>query len=252
MAADDYESWRADTLSGTPEQVLERVAAFEIARRAGDHRGTMGLAVRDPRARAGRTVRRARDRSLPTGLMEPRAAVLAVLTEEPLRCTGRRSRISRFGAAISILSSIPTCAGRCRRRSGRWRARVWSQKQTKGVYSLGRARGRRRRLSLPPAARRLPAGGGLPRTAGRLPRAAAALRRLGRLRRTGHLARTSRSRSPRARDQLRHVGRAQILREVAACDLDRHRFGGGFAAHVAHHDRSLGHDRILSVGMAGA
>ena len=29
MVADDYESWRADTLSGTPEQVLERVAAFE-------------------------------------------------------------------------------------------------------------------------------------------------------------------------------------------------------------------------------
>jgi probable F420-dependent oxidoreductase len=29
MAADDYASWRADTLSGTPEQVLERVAAFE-------------------------------------------------------------------------------------------------------------------------------------------------------------------------------------------------------------------------------
>jgi len=29
MAADDYESWRADTLSGTPEQVLERVGAFE-------------------------------------------------------------------------------------------------------------------------------------------------------------------------------------------------------------------------------
>jgi probable F420-dependent oxidoreductase len=29
MAADDYGSWRADTLSGTPEQVLERVAAFE-------------------------------------------------------------------------------------------------------------------------------------------------------------------------------------------------------------------------------
>jgi probable F420-dependent oxidoreductase len=29
MTADDYESWRADTLSGTPEQVLERIAAFE-------------------------------------------------------------------------------------------------------------------------------------------------------------------------------------------------------------------------------
>lgn len=29
MAEEDYESWRADTLSGTPEQVLERVAAFE-------------------------------------------------------------------------------------------------------------------------------------------------------------------------------------------------------------------------------
>ena len=29
MAADDYESWRADTLSGTPEQVLERVGALE-------------------------------------------------------------------------------------------------------------------------------------------------------------------------------------------------------------------------------
>jgi probable F420-dependent oxidoreductase len=29
MAADDYRSWRADTLSGTPEQILERVAAFE-------------------------------------------------------------------------------------------------------------------------------------------------------------------------------------------------------------------------------
>jgi probable F420-dependent oxidoreductase len=29
MAADDYGSWRADTLSGTPAQVLERVAAFE-------------------------------------------------------------------------------------------------------------------------------------------------------------------------------------------------------------------------------
>jgi probable F420-dependent oxidoreductase len=28
MAADDYASWRADTLSGTPEDVLERVAAF--------------------------------------------------------------------------------------------------------------------------------------------------------------------------------------------------------------------------------
>jgi probable F420-dependent oxidoreductase len=29
MASDDYGSWRADTLSGTPEQILERVAAFE-------------------------------------------------------------------------------------------------------------------------------------------------------------------------------------------------------------------------------
>lgn len=29
MADDDDESWRADTLSGTPEQILERVAAFE-------------------------------------------------------------------------------------------------------------------------------------------------------------------------------------------------------------------------------
>ena len=29
MTGDDYDSWRADTLSGTPEQVLERVAAFE-------------------------------------------------------------------------------------------------------------------------------------------------------------------------------------------------------------------------------
>jgi probable F420-dependent oxidoreductase len=29
IATDDYDSWRADTLSGTPEQVLERVAAFE-------------------------------------------------------------------------------------------------------------------------------------------------------------------------------------------------------------------------------
>ena len=29
MAADDYGSWRADTLSGTPEQILERVDAFE-------------------------------------------------------------------------------------------------------------------------------------------------------------------------------------------------------------------------------
>ena len=28
MTADDYDSWRSDTLSGTPEQVLERVAAF--------------------------------------------------------------------------------------------------------------------------------------------------------------------------------------------------------------------------------
>lgn len=29
MAADDYGSWRADTLSGTPDQILERIAAFE-------------------------------------------------------------------------------------------------------------------------------------------------------------------------------------------------------------------------------
>jgi probable F420-dependent oxidoreductase len=29
MTADDYGSWRADTLSGTPDQILERVAAFE-------------------------------------------------------------------------------------------------------------------------------------------------------------------------------------------------------------------------------
>jgi alkanesulfonate monooxygenase SsuD/methylene tetrahydromethanopterin reductase-like flavin-dependent oxidoreductase (luciferase family) len=29
MSADDYGSWRADTLSGTPEQILERVAVFE-------------------------------------------------------------------------------------------------------------------------------------------------------------------------------------------------------------------------------
>ena len=29
MASDDYESWRADTLSGAPDQILERVAAFE-------------------------------------------------------------------------------------------------------------------------------------------------------------------------------------------------------------------------------
>ncbi|MCD6021986.1 MAG: flavin-dependent oxidoreductase, F420-dependent methylene-tetrahydromethanopterin reductase [Actinomycetia bacterium] len=29
MAGDDYGSWRADTLSGTPDQILERVAAFE-------------------------------------------------------------------------------------------------------------------------------------------------------------------------------------------------------------------------------
>jgi probable F420-dependent oxidoreductase len=29
MASDDYDRWRADTLSGTPDEVLERVAAFE-------------------------------------------------------------------------------------------------------------------------------------------------------------------------------------------------------------------------------
>jgi alkanesulfonate monooxygenase SsuD/methylene tetrahydromethanopterin reductase-like flavin-dependent oxidoreductase (luciferase family) len=29
MATDDHETWRADTLSGTPEQVLERVDVFE-------------------------------------------------------------------------------------------------------------------------------------------------------------------------------------------------------------------------------
>jgi hypothetical protein len=29
MAGDDHASWLADTLSGTPSQVLERVAAFE-------------------------------------------------------------------------------------------------------------------------------------------------------------------------------------------------------------------------------
>jgi probable F420-dependent oxidoreductase len=29
MAGDDYTSWRADTLSGTPDEILERVAAFE-------------------------------------------------------------------------------------------------------------------------------------------------------------------------------------------------------------------------------
>jgi alkanesulfonate monooxygenase SsuD/methylene tetrahydromethanopterin reductase-like flavin-dependent oxidoreductase (luciferase family) len=29
MATDDHETWRADTLSGTPEQILERVAEFE-------------------------------------------------------------------------------------------------------------------------------------------------------------------------------------------------------------------------------
>jgi alkanesulfonate monooxygenase SsuD/methylene tetrahydromethanopterin reductase-like flavin-dependent oxidoreductase (luciferase family) len=29
MAGDDLETWRADTLSGTPDEVLERVAAFE-------------------------------------------------------------------------------------------------------------------------------------------------------------------------------------------------------------------------------
>jgi probable F420-dependent oxidoreductase len=29
MAGDDYETWRADTLSGTPEQILDRIAAFE-------------------------------------------------------------------------------------------------------------------------------------------------------------------------------------------------------------------------------
>jgi probable F420-dependent oxidoreductase len=29
MAADDYDTWLADTLSGTPEQVLDRVGAFE-------------------------------------------------------------------------------------------------------------------------------------------------------------------------------------------------------------------------------
>ena len=29
MTADDHASWLADTLSGTPAQVLERVAAFE-------------------------------------------------------------------------------------------------------------------------------------------------------------------------------------------------------------------------------
>jgi probable F420-dependent oxidoreductase len=29
MADDDFETWRADTLSGTPEQILERVGAFE-------------------------------------------------------------------------------------------------------------------------------------------------------------------------------------------------------------------------------
>jgi probable F420-dependent oxidoreductase len=29
MAADDFRSWRADTLSGTPDEILERVAAFQ-------------------------------------------------------------------------------------------------------------------------------------------------------------------------------------------------------------------------------
>ena len=51
-----------------------------VARRARDHRVAVGAAVRDPRTRAGRAVRRARDRAVPRRLMEPRAAVLAVLT----------------------------------------------------------------------------------------------------------------------------------------------------------------------------
>ncbi len=83
MAADDYGSWRADTLSGTPDQILERVAAFESLG-VGElivSPWVLPFAIHEPdqvELFAERVI--ARDAWL---VMEPRAAVLAVLTEEP-------------------------------------------------------------------------------------------------------------------------------------------------------------------------
>ena len=54
-----------------------------VPRRPRADRVAVGPPVRDPRAGAGRAVRGARDRAVADGLMEPRAAVLAVLAEEP-------------------------------------------------------------------------------------------------------------------------------------------------------------------------
>ena len=51
MAEDDYETWRADTLSGTPEQVLERVGAFESMGVGGDRswrRGCCRSPIHEP------------------------------------------------------------------------------------------------------------------------------------------------------------------------------------------------------------
>ena len=171
MADDDYETWRADTLSGTPEQILERVAAFESlgVQEIIVSPWVLPFAIHEPEQVelfAERVIAPFASR-----LMEPRAAVLAVLTEEaaPLHWTKIQDLALRRGYLDPF--EHPDVRRQVQTTLARPGARGRRREADDGRVLLGGARGGRRRLSLPPAAGRL-----LP--AGRLPRPARAFRGL--------------------------------------------------------------------------
>ncbi len=82
MDADTYETWCAETLSGTPGQVIERVGGARGAGGRGGHHRAVGPALRGARPGIGGTVRGTGHRPAARhGLMSPREGVLAVLRD---------------------------------------------------------------------------------------------------------------------------------------------------------------------------
>ena len=95
MRDETWESWRADTLSGSIEQIRERADAFAALGVDGADRVAVGAAVHDARSPSRSTCSPKR---LPAA-MTPEEAVLRVLTEaeEPLHWTVIQDRALRAG-----------------------------------------------------------------------------------------------------------------------------------------------------------
>ena len=245
MDADTWETWRADTLSGTPDQVVERVQRFEElgVEELVISPWVLPFAVND--SRSAQPVRRTGHGAAPLILlMEPLEAIVAVLgdADEPLHWTVIQDRALRQGLIDPfVVTNVRATLLRALRDGVRAGTVV---RVDTGVYALpgsdrwrvGTARSRRPSCEDDRGVSARTSTCGPPASSRWLLRGRSCNDRL----------RASSSRPACAGDQFVHVRRAQVLHEVASRRSDGHGFRGRLATGVADEDRLLGHHYLPS------